>query len=67
MAKKEKIDYRELSEDELRQRLVESRERLFRLRFQGATAPLKNPHEITATRREIARLCTFMKQKGAKT
>lgn len=68
MAKKkeEKIDYRELSPDELRQRLGESREKLFQLRFQSATAPLKNPHEISATRREIARLLTVMNQKGTK-
>jgi large subunit ribosomal protein L29 len=64
MAKKEKIDYRELSADELQVRLRESREKLFQMRFQSATAPLKNPHLISATRREIARLLTFLKQKG---
>jgi large subunit ribosomal protein L29 len=64
--KKEKIDYRELSDDELRQKLHESRDRLFQLRFSSATAPLKNPHEISATRREIARLLTVMNQKGTK-
>lgn len=64
MAKKEKIDYRELSDDELRQRLTESKEKLFQLRFQSATAPLKNPHMISTTRREIARLYTILKQKG---
>jgi large subunit ribosomal protein L29 len=64
--KKEKIDYRELSEPELQTQLVENREKLFQLRFQGATAPLKNPHMISATRREIARLLTVLKQKGVK-
>jgi large subunit ribosomal protein L29 len=64
MAKKEKIDYRELSSDELRQRLEESREKLFQMRFQSTTAPLKNPKAISAMRREVARLLTFMKQKG---
>ena len=66
MAKKkdEKTDYRELTADELQQRLTESREKLFQLKFQSATAPLKNPKQITATRREIARLSTFLRQKG---
>ena len=62
--KKEKTNYKELSPDELRTMLVESKERLFQLQFQSATAPLKNPHDISATRREIARLHTFLKQKG---
>ncbi|HRY29528.1 MAG TPA: 50S ribosomal protein L29 [Elusimicrobiota bacterium] len=66
MAKKEKIDYRELSQDELRQRLVEAREKLFELRFQSTTAPLKNPHLVSTTRREIARLLTVIKQKGVR-
>jgi large subunit ribosomal protein L29 len=69
MAKKkreDKIDYRELSSEELTQRLQESREKLFQLRFQSATAPLKNPHEISATRKDIARLLTVMNHKGKK-
>lgn len=64
--KKENIDYRELSIDELRSKLVESKEKLFQMRFQSATAPLKNPHLISATRRDIARLHTFLRQKGVK-
>ncbi len=63
MAKKEKVDYRQLSEDELRQKLAESKEKLFQMRFQSATAPLKNPHQIAATRRDIARIHTILRER----
>jgi large subunit ribosomal protein L29 len=66
MAKKEKIDFKELSEDELRQRLAETNDKLFQMRFQSATAPLKNPHAIRAARRDVARICTAMRAKGFK-
>jgi large subunit ribosomal protein L29 len=65
MAKKEKINYGELSVDELRQRLGETREALFQMRFHSATAALKNPHALTAARRDIARTLTTLKQKGS--
>jgi large subunit ribosomal protein L29 len=62
--KKEKTDFREFSEQELRATLTETREKLFQMRFQSATAPLKNPHAINAARRDIARILTVMRQKG---
>jgi ribosomal protein L29 len=68
MAKKkreDKIDYRELSSEELTQRLQESREKLFQL-LARLLQPLKNPHEISATRKDIARLLTVMNHKGKK-
>lgn len=64
MAKKEKIDLKQLSADELKHQLSETKEKLFQMRFQGATAPLKNPHAIRAARRHIARVLTTMKLKG---
>ncbi len=64
MAKKEKTDYREFSEPELRAALAETKEKLFQMRFQSATAPLKNPHAISNARRNIARILTVMRQKG---
>lgn len=63
MAKKEKIDYRELTPDELKTRLMEAKDKLFQMRFQSSTAPLKNPHLISITRREIARLLTALNLK----
>lgn len=62
MAKTEKVDYTHLSEDELRTRLIESREKTFQLKFQNATAPLKNPKEISLAKREVARCLTYLKQ-----
>jgi ribosomal protein L29 len=62
MAKKEKIDYVHMTEDELRGRLAEAREKVFQLRFQNATAPLKNPHDITRAKRDAARCLTFLGQ-----
>jgi large subunit ribosomal protein L29 len=67
MTKKEKINYAQLSADELQQRLGETREKLFQMRFQSATVPLKNPHAISGSRREIARLLTYLKQKEVST
>ena len=66
MAKKrdKKINFAELSETELRTHLVENKEKLFQMRFQSATAPLKNPHAISAARRDIARIHTALRQKG---
>jgi large subunit ribosomal protein L29 len=51
--------------EELNTKLEVARERLFQMRFQSATAPLKNPRQIAATRREIARALTFLRQKAA--
>ena len=49
--------------DELRVRLTEAREAKFRLHFQHATNPLKNPMVLRAKRREVARLMTFINKK----
>lgn len=62
MPKTAKVDYAHMSEDELRTRLIESREKTFQLKFQNATAPLKNPQEITLAKRDVARCLTFLKQ-----
>lgn len=62
MAKTEKVDYANLSADELRTRLNDAREKTFQLKFQNATAPLKNPQEITRAKRDVARCLTYLKQ-----
>jgi large subunit ribosomal protein L29 len=62
--KKDAVSFKELNEDELRQKLAETREKLFQMRFHSAMAPLKNPHAISAARRDIARILTAMNQKG---
>ncbi len=49
--------------NELEARLKESRTKLHDLRLGQAVGKLKNPHEITMLRRDIARTLTFMNQK----
>lgn len=62
--KKEKVEIHEMTVDELQQELRESKDKLFEMKFQSATAPLKNPHLIRRMRRDIARIHTFLRQKG---
>lgn len=66
MAKKKQDDIRwhELTPDELRAKLNDGREKLFDLKFKNTTAPLKNPREIRAVRKDIARALTILRQKG---
>ena len=65
MAKKAaKESLHELSVSELEARLRESQEKSFRLKFQHASNPLKNPMEIRAARRQIAKIRTILHQKG---
>ncbi len=64
MSKKKKKDrLQDLSTQELEARLRESREHSFKMKFQHATNPLKNPMEIRQARREIARLLTLLHKK----
>ena len=51
-------ELRELSEEQLEERLRELREELFNLRFQYATRQLTNTARIREVRRDIARVLT---------
>jgi large subunit ribosomal protein L29 len=55
-------ELRELSVDELRQRLVHLREELFNLRFQHATGQLENPMRLPQTKKDIARVRTVIRE-----
>jgi large subunit ribosomal protein L29 len=59
---KKKVEFKNMHENELRAHLAESREALFKMKFQNATAPIKNPHEISRVRRDVARSMTFLRQ-----
>ncbi|MBA2357515.1 MAG: 50S ribosomal protein L29 [Actinobacteria bacterium] len=50
---------RDLTDDELRQKLADTRQELFNLRFQSATGALENPARLRLAKREIARLLTL--------
>ena len=48
----------DLNEDELESRLRETKEELFKLRFQHATGQLSNYRRMGQLRRDVARLMT---------
>ncbi len=58
---KEKIE--DLSVKELEAQLRETRDESFKLKFQHATNPLKNPMQLRIVRRQIAKLMTVLHQK----
>ncbi len=58
---------RDLTDDELRQKLADTRQELFNLRFQSATGALENPARLRLAKREIARLLTIGHERAAAT
>ena len=54
-------DIRELSDEELAQKLEDGRAELFNLRFQMATRQLDNTARVTLVKRDIARVQTEMR------
>jgi large subunit ribosomal protein L29 len=55
-------DLRELTVDELEQKLVESKHELFNLRFQLATGKQDNSSRLNHVRKEIARVATLLRE-----
>ncbi|MCI1997171.1 50S ribosomal protein L29 [Olsenella porci] len=51
-------EIRELSDEELAQKLEDGRAELFNLRFQMATSQLDNTARVTLVKRDIARIQT---------
>ena len=56
-------ELRELTDDELKDKLRESKEELFNLRFQMATGQLTNNHRLRIVRQEIARIYTVLRER----
>ena len=56
-------ELRELTDEELIERLRESKEELFNLRFQMATGQLHNNRRLRTVRREIARVYTIVHER----
>lgn len=63
MVSKQAQELREVSDSELRQRLVAARQELFNLRFQVATGQLDNSARLGNVRREIARCETLLRER----
>lgn len=57
-------EIRGLGDGELREKLQELKDDLFRLRFQAATDPEANPSQVKKLRREIARVKTVQRERA---
>lgn len=55
-------DIRQLSREEVTQRLEDTREELLNLRFQKATNQLDNQVRVRLVRRDVARLTTVLNE-----
>ena len=58
--------FREMTSDEIRQKLRDMSEELFNLRFRNSMKQLDNPLQIREARRAMARLKTILRQRGEK-
>ena len=57
-------ELRELSDDELDQKMAETRQELFNLRFQTATSVLENSARLRHAKREISRILTVKNERA---
>jgi large subunit ribosomal protein L29 len=57
--------WRDLSEDEIRQRARELTEEIFNLRFQLSMGVAKNPSRLAQARRDLARSHTLLRERSA--
>jgi len=58
-----RTDIADLDDTSLDQRLTETREELFNLRFRRATGQLENGAAIKGARREVARILTELRRR----
>ena len=56
-------EIRDLTVDEIHDRMDDAREELMRLRFRTATGELTDPNQLRYTRRLIARFMTILHEK----
>lgn len=60
-------EFRSLSPEERRQKLVEMKQELFNLRFQHATGQLENPQRLKQIKRDVARVQTIIREEELST
>jgi large subunit ribosomal protein L29 len=58
-------ELRDLTDEELEDKLNERRQELFNLRFQSATGALENSARLRLAKREIARILTVRNERAA--
>ena len=56
-------EIREMSSEELENKLKELKNELFNLRFQHAINQLDNPHRTSDVKKDIARVMTVLREK----
>jgi large subunit ribosomal protein L29 len=56
-------EIREMNTDEIRARVTQLQEELFRLRFRSATMELESPILLRTLRRDVARLNTILRER----
>ena len=59
-------ELRDLTDEELENRLADTRQELFNLRFQGATGALENTARLKLAKREIARILTIRNERASR-
>ena len=59
-------ELRDLTDEELENRLADTRQELFNLRFQAATGALENTTRLKLAKREIARILTVQHERNVK-
>ena len=57
-------EFRDLTDDELRQRLQSLRQEMLHLRLQGQVGQLENPARLRLVRRDIARALTLTAERA---
>lgn len=56
-------EFRELTDEEIRERIAEAKEELFNLRFQAATGQLSNNQRLKTVKHDIARAYTVIRER----
>ncbi len=56
-------DIREMTDEEIQERITELKDEQFRLRFRSATMEIENPKLISQIRRDIARMNTILRER----
>ena len=66
MKRKQFLELRNMTTQELILKLEQFQNKLLKLKIQHKSAPLKNPLEIRELRRDISRIKTLLREKGIK-
>ncbi|RMD45937.1 MAG: 50S ribosomal protein L29 [Aquificota bacterium] len=56
-------ELRKLTNEELKEKLIELKKKLMQLRFKNTIGGLEKPSEIKATKRDIARILTILRER----